>query len=73
MFFNFRLGLFELGKGEILLRRTCTPLVCISVRRKVVDKLGNRIADAAHLVFVERTALRVNLCEPQTLQQDISS
>jgi hypothetical protein len=40
------------------------------VRRKVVDELGNRIADAAHLIFVERTALCVSLCEPQTLQQD---
>src|SRR3984957_14161367 len=68
--FNLRLGLFKLGKGRVLLCRLCTLLVYISVRRKVVDKLSDRIADAAHLIFIERTALRVSLCEPQTLQQD---
>ena len=54
LFFNLRLGPFELGKRRILLRRFCTPIVYISVRRKVVDELGNRVADAAHLIFVDR-------------------
>ena len=53
------------ARGEVLLCRLCTLLVYISVRRKVVDKLSDRIADAAHLIFIERTALRVSLCEPE--------
>ena len=53
LLFNLRLSPFELGKGRILLRRTYRPIVYISVRREVVDKLGNRVADTAHLIFVE--------------------
>src|SRR4029079_8285109 len=55
LFFSLRLGLFELGKGSILLCRTYRLIVSIGVRRKVVYKLSDRIADAAHLIFIERT------------------
>ena len=37
---------------------------------EVVNDLGNRVADPIHPVFVEQTALRVRLREPQTFQQD---